>query len=54
MIASSERTVHLPEHIIHAFNVVVVEEPGLWVLLILLERDTEGVGDVDSLAVVLS
>lgn len=31
----------------------MVQEPRLRILLILFERDTEGVGDVDGLAVVL-
>ena len=43
-----ERTVHFLEHVIHALDVVVIEEPCLRVLLVLFERDTEGIGDVDT------
>ena len=42
------RTVHFLEHVVHALDVIVIEEPCLRVLLVLLERDTEGVGDVDT------
>jgi hypothetical protein len=48
------RTVDLLEHLEHALDVVVVEEPGLRVLLVLLERDPERVRDVDRLPVVLA
>ena len=49
----NSRTVDLLEHLPHAVDVVVVEEPRLAVLLVLLEGDTEGVRDVDRAAVVL-
>ena len=48
------RTVDLLEHVPHSLDVVVVEEPCLWVLLVFLERNAERVRDVDRLAVVLS
>jgi hypothetical protein len=48
------RTVDLLEHLEHALDVVVVEEPRLAVLLVFLERDAERVRDVDRLPVVLA
>ena len=50
----NSRTVDLLEHLPHAVDVVVVEEPRLAVLLILFKGDTEGVRDVDRGAVVLT
>ena len=46
-------TVDLLEHFPHALDVVVVQEPSLWVLLILFEGYTKGIGDVDCLPVIL-
>ena len=48
------RTVDLLEHLPHALDVVVVEEPRLAILVVLLERDTERVRDVHRRAVVLA
>ena len=39
--AANLRTVDLLEHLPHAIDIVVVEEPCLAVLLVLLERDGE-------------
>lgn len=50
----ARRTVDLFEHVVHALDVIVVEEPRLAVLFVLLEWDTERIGDVDGLDVVLS
>jgi hypothetical protein len=47
-------TVHLFEHLKHLLNVVMVQEPSLRVSLVLLERDTERVCDVDCLPIVLT
>ena len=47
------RTVDLLEHLPHALDVVVIEEPRLAILVVLLERDTERVRDVHRRAVVL-
>jgi hypothetical protein len=47
-------TVHLLEHLPHPFDVIVVQEPCFRVLLVLLEGDTEGVGNVYRLAVILT
>ena len=49
----NSRTVDLLEHLPHALNIVVVEEPRLAVALVLLERNAERVGDVHGRAVVL-
>ena len=47
------RTVDLLEHLPHALDVVMVQEPCLRVLLILLKGYAERVGDVDCLSGVL-
>ena len=47
-------TIDLFEHLEHALDIVVVEEPRLGVLVVLLERNPERVGDVDRLARVLT
>ena len=47
-------TVHLLEHLPHPFDVIVVQEPRFRVLLVLLERDTEGIGNIYGLAVILT
>ena len=46
-------TIDLFEHLPHAFNVVVVEEPCLRVPFILFKGYSKRVRDVDCLAVVL-
>ena len=47
-------TVHLLEHLPHPFDVIVVQEPCFRVLLVLFERDAEGIGNVDGLAIILA
>ena len=47
-------TVHLLEHLPHPFDVIVVQEPRFRVLLVLFERDAEGIGNVDGLAIILA
>ena len=47
-------TVNLLEHLPHAFDIIVVQEPCFRVLLVLFEGDTEGVGNVYRLAVILT
>ena len=47
-------TVHLLEHLPHPFDVIMIQEPRLRVLLVLLEGDTEGIGNVYRLAVILA
>ena len=53
-VSCRKPTIDLFEHLVHRFNVVVVQEPGLAVLLVLFERDAIAVGDVDGFAVVLA
>ena len=47
-------TINLLEHLPHPLDVVVIQEPCLWVSLVFFEGDTKGVGDVHCLAVVLA
>ena len=47
-------TVDFLEHLPHPFDVVVVQEPCFRIFLVLLERDTEGIGNVYRLAVILT
>ena len=47
-------TVHLLEHFPHSFDVVMVQEPCFRVLLVFLERNPEGIGNVHRLAGVLT
>jgi hypothetical protein len=42
-----QRTVYLLEHFKHRFDVVMVEEPCLGILVVLLKRHPERVGYVD-------
>lgn len=48
-----KRTIDFLEHLPHALNVVMIEEPRLWVLLVLLERDSERIGNIHALPVIL-
>jgi len=47
-------TIDLFEHLEHTLDIVVIEEPRLGILVILLERYSKRVGDVDRLAVILT
>ena len=47
-------TIDLFEHLEHTLDIVVIEEPRLGVLVVLLERYPERVGDIDRLAVILT
>lgn len=47
-------TIDLFEHLEHTLDIVVIEEPRLGILVVLLERYPERVGDVDRLAVILT
>jgi len=47
-------TVDLLKHFIHAFDVIVVQEPRLAVFFIFFEWYTERIGNVYDFAVVLS
>lgn len=48
------RTIDFLEHLPHSFNIIVIEEPSLRILLILFEGNSEGVGDIHGLSVVLT
>ena len=47
------RTVDFFKHREHPLNIIVVEEPCLWVTFVLFKGDPERVGDVDCLAEIL-
>ena len=47
-------TIDFFEHFEHTLDIVVIEEPRLGVLVVLLERYPERVGDIDRLAVILT
>ena len=46
-------TVNLLEHLPHPLDIVMIQIPRLWIFLVFFKGDTERVGDVDGLAVVL-
>ena len=47
-------TIHFLEHLPHRFNIVVIEEPSLAVVLVLFKGHCERVRHVDDLSVVLA
>ena len=52
--AGKKLTIDLFEHLEHTLDIVMIEEPRLGILVVLLERYPERVGDVDRLAVILA
>jgi len=47
-------TIDFLEHLPHSFDVIVVKKPSLRILLVFFKWYTEGIGDIDSLAMVLT
>lgn len=50
----ASRTIDFLEHFGHVFNVIVIQKPCLWILLVLFKRNPKRVGNVDCLAVILA
>ena len=49
-----KRTVDFLEHLEHRLDIIVVQEPRLGIPIVLLERHTERIRDVDRSPVVLT
>ena len=47
-------TIDLLEHLPHALDIVMVQKPSFWILLVLFKRNAERVGDIDGFPIVLS